>query len=60
MTDEQEELGQIIDRLDSVTSGLIIPLPDRNHVQILRTLLPEIVQELRAVFEKVTGENPWK
>ena len=60
MSDEQEALGQTIDKLDSLASALALPLPADMHVQQLKRALPEIVRELKAGFAAVTGENPWE
>ena len=59
MTEEMEELGQAIDRVDSLAHGLQLPIHDHMHVEQLKSLLPEVVSELKAAFVKVTGENPW-
>lgn len=56
---EREALGQAIDRVDSLAHGLELPLPAEFHVKQLKTLLPEIVEELKAGFVMVTSENPW-
>lgn len=60
MTEEMEELGQAIDRLDSLAHGLQLPIHDHMHVEQLKVLLPEVVTELKAAFTKVTGQNPWE
>jgi hypothetical protein len=59
MSEAQEQLGQLIDELDSLTHALAMPLPDAMHVQSLRSALPEKVEALKAAFAGVTGENPW-
>lgn len=59
MTDDQEQLGNAIDRLDSVAHALKLGLPAEMHVEQLRVLLPEIVVELKAAFVLVTGEECW-
>ena len=59
MTEDMEELGQAIDRADSLAHGLEIPLHDHMHVEQMKMLLPEVVAELKSGFVKVTGQNPW-
>ena len=59
MDDKLEMLGQAIDRVDSLTHGLVIPMPADFHLQQLKKILPEVVKELKAGFVAVTGENPW-
>lgn len=59
MTNEQEQLGQQIDTLDSLAHALNMPLPPEMHVNTLRTVLPDLVTDMRAAFVALTGENPW-
>lgn len=59
MSEAQEQLGVLIDELDSLASALSMPLPDAIHVQALRASLPGKVDGLKAAFIAVTGENPW-
>jgi hypothetical protein len=59
MTEEMEDLGQAIDRVDSLAHGLNFPIHDSMHVAQLKVILPEVVAELKAAFVKVTKQNPW-
>ncbi|MBF6631819.1 MAG: hypothetical protein ITG01_11815 [Comamonas sp.] len=59
MNEAQEQLGQLIDDLDSLAHALGMPLPDAMHVQSLRATLPAKVEALKVAFVGVTGENPW-
>lgn len=59
MEDNAEELGQLIDSLDNLSHALLIPMPDKLHVESLRSSLPEKVKELKDVFVKIFNENPW-
>lgn len=60
MNDEaQENLGQTIDRLDSVAHALNLAMPADFHVRQMKSLLPEIVSDLKKYFAAVTGEDPW-
>lgn len=56
----REDLGQAIDRVDSMAHTLSLPVPDSIHVAGLRAALPKAVSELKAAFVQVTGENPWE
>mgnify|MGYP001617274670 CR=1 FL=1 len=51
MTEELEKLGILIDRLDSLTYSINMPLPIAIHIDGIRGSLPEIVEELKAVFK---------
>jgi len=60
MSEEQEKLGQLIDRLDNVAHALKGPMPAEIHVEALRLSIPDIVDKLKEAFVGVTGENPWE
>jgi hypothetical protein len=61
MSDEQKEkLGQLIDGIDNLAHALQIPMPAQFHVDSLKGLLPEKVSELKAIYQEITGENPWE
>jgi hypothetical protein len=60
MDDAKEILGQAIDRLDNLTHGLQLPMSDTFHIVQLKSILPEVVRELKQGFVAVTGENPWE
>lgn len=55
-----EELGQLIDQIDSLAHGLNLPLPAHMHVEQLKKILPEKVQTLKETYVKIAGENPWE
>jgi hypothetical protein len=55
MDPARELLKQGIDRADSVVQHLS-PM----NVQSLKSLLPDIIKDLKAGFVSVTGENPWE
>ena len=59
MTEQQEKLGQLIDRLENLSSALNFPLPDKMHVEAFKEALPELVVKLKESFTEITGENPW-
>lgn len=59
MNEAQEQLGQLVDRLDAIGHALQIPMPAQMHVQNLKTVIPELVTEIKAAFVNVTGQNPW-
>lgn len=54
-----EELGQLIDSIESLACALELPMSAFVHLQQMKILLPEKVAELKKVFEDITGENPW-
>jgi len=60
MNDNYEELGALIDDIESLSFALQLNMPAEFHVQQLKKELPEKVQEMKDVFVKITGENPWE
>lgn len=60
LVDAFEELGQAIDRVENLQYAIQIPMPAEFHVEQLKILLPEVVQELKDAFVKCSGENPWE
>jgi hypothetical protein len=60
MNDNYEELGMLIDDIESLSFALQLNMPAEFHVQQLKKALPEKVQKMKDVFVKITGENPWE
>jgi hypothetical protein len=54
-----EELGQLIDSIESLACALELPMSAFVHLQQMKKLLPEKVQEFKDVFLEITGNNPW-
>jgi hypothetical protein len=59
-TDAAEELGRSIDNLDNVAHALKMPIPDKMHVEIMRSKLPKLVAQMKRQFAAVTGNDPWE
>ena len=59
-SDTWERIGQLIDRLDNVIGALELPMPAPFHVQQVKSILPEISKELKAVVIAESGDNPWE
>lgn len=59
MSDEaNEELGQCIDTLDNLAHALALPMPPAFHVEQMKSVLPELVGQMKAAYSKVAGSNP--
>lgn len=58
--DQKDRLGRLADRIDNLTHAMALPLPDSVHLQALRDAMPELRDELKAIYVEVTGENPWE
>lgn len=57
--DNLEKLGLLIDKLDNFTVAMSMPLPDRIHIESIKTLLPEMREEVLDVYTDEGGENVW-
>ena len=55
-----EDLGQKIDQLDSLAHGLFIPMKAETHVECIKSILPDTVTELKEIYVRISGENPWE
>lgn len=60
MNEDMEALGREIDNLDNLSHAIHLPMPAQFHVDQLKAALPKKVAALRAVFVRLTGENPWE
>jgi hypothetical protein len=60
MTNNLDRIACITDDLESLAAGLNIPMSASFHVDQLRKILPENVQELKDAIVDETGENPWE
>lgn len=47
-----EEVYVLSDRLDNIVHAMILPMPSNIHLDILKTSLPELRDELRLVLAK--------
>ena len=59
MEEKYEKLGTLIDDIESLSFGLQLNMSAQFHVDQLKGILPEKVKELKEVYVKITGENPW-
>jgi hypothetical protein len=60
MNDDYEKLGTLIDDIENLSFALQTNMSAELHVEQLKKILPEKVQEMKDVFVKITGENPWE
>lgn len=58
--EKYEKLGLLIDKIDNLAHAVQIDVPAHLHVDSLKTILPEVTEELKQEFINITGENPWK
>lgn len=50
-----EQIGVLIDRLDSLTYSLNMPVPDEIHVKAMRGSFPPIVGELKIAYDDLNS-----
>lgn len=60
MEENFEQLGELIDSIENLACALNLPMDAQFHVDQLKNSLPEKVKELKELFIKITGENPWE
>lgn len=54
-----ETLGDMIDKLDNLIGATKLPMPDKFHMEQLRTALPLVSQRLKEAYQAISGSNPW-
>lgn len=59
MTEEQNALGEQIDRIDNLRAALDLPMPADFHVQQMKESLSDLSAEIKKAFVAAFGENPW-
>ncbi|MCK9220215.1 MAG: hypothetical protein M0P47_09230 [Bacteroidales bacterium] len=59
MEAKYEKLGRLIDSLESLAYGLALPIPSQFHIDQLKKILPQQINEFKKSFIEITGENPW-
>lgn len=55
-----DEIAEIIERLDNISSALTLPMPDHIHVTALRESIPEIKADLKKAYLDLGGINHWE
>lgn len=56
--DAEQELREVADSLENVCLTLALPVPDRAHVEGLRSSLPELYGRLQALLPKLLETYP--
>lgn len=54
-----EKIGEIVDRLDNLIHALQMPIPEHIHIGCLKSSLPHIMAELKAIYISETGIDHW-
>jgi hypothetical protein len=57
--ENKDEMGRLIDRLENLCGAMVIPMPDKFHLDNIKVSLPEIVEKMKVHFEDIVGEKIW-
>lgn len=57
---DMEMIGKLADKADNLIGASKLPLPLKVHLDQLVLGLEEISKELKKIYAKQTGENPWE
>ena len=55
--EDLNKIAEVSDSLDNLVHAMEIPMPDKFHLDALKSALPEKVKELREI--NISSENPW-
>ena len=55
-----ERLATLIEELDNLAHALELTMPAEMHIAPLKTLLPDKVKRLKAVYVDIFNDNPWQ
>lgn len=54
-----EKLGKTADQIDNLMAATQIPMPPQFHLDQLVNSFTELSGEIKELYEKLEGENPW-
>lgn len=57
MEELEEKIGLLKDRLENINAALQMPIGDKFHVQALRTLIPELIEDVTTIINELTNIN---
>lgn len=49
-----EQIGLLKDRLENINATLSTPLPDKFHVEALRELMPQLIDDVNKIMEGIS------
>lgn len=58
--DQLEDLGRIADMADNFHAAAGMQLPASMHIECLRTGMSAISEQIKAIYVKASGADPWK
>lgn len=54
-----ERIAELAEKLDNHAAASVLPMPSHIHLSVLRDVIAEARDELRALYTQLTGEDPW-
>lgn len=57
--DQLDDLGKIADKADAYAAATQMDLPDEVHIESLKGGMESISEEIKKLYEAVSGKNPW-
>lgn len=54
-----EKIGLVVDRIDNLLAGYVLPLGDKFHLEQTKPVLTEISLNIKRALLKETGEDTW-
>jgi len=58
--DQLDDLGRLADMADNYHAASGLQLPASMHIECLRTGMAAISEQIKAIYVKTSGKNPWK
>jgi Mor family transcriptional regulator len=52
MEEIKEKIELVKDRLENINATLSMPFPDKLHVQALRELVPELIEDMTEIIQE--------
>lgn len=52
MEEIKEKIELVKDRLENINATLSMPIPDNLHVQALRELVPELIEDITEIIQE--------
>lgn len=49
--DLKEQIENLKNRLENINATLSLPMPDKIHVDCLRDLIPELIEDINVILE---------
>ena len=58
--EHSEDLAELADRIDNLRCGLDIPMSPEFHIEQMKVELEVLSKDLKELYIKEKGENPWE